>query len=82
MATQLEYPEASGVIITGTTPLGPAARRNVIRGEKLLEINGEPIETTEDVRRILGGVREGEIVSLRLGRPDQSSRIVNVRAGG
>ena len=82
LAAQLGYAEAGGVIITGTTPLGPAARRTVVRGEKILEIDGQPVGTTEDVRRILGGVNDGEIVSLRLGRPDDSSRIVNVRAGG
>jgi len=82
LATQLNYPEAGGVVISGTTPLGPADRRNVIRGEKILEINGEAVESPQDVRRILSGVEDGEIVSLRLGRPDASSRIVNVRAGG
>jgi len=82
LAAQWGYDEAGGVAITNVTPLGPAGRRNVVRGERLLEINGEPMEATEDVRRALAGVEEGEIVSLRLGRPDGSSRIVNIRAGG
>jgi serine protease Do len=82
LANQLGYSEAEGVVISNTTPLGPAARRNVVRGEKILEINGETVETPQDVRRILSGVANGEVVSLRLGRPDDSSRIVNVRAGG
>lgn len=82
LAQLMGYNEAGGVVITGITPLGPAARRRIGRGEKILEINGQGVETTSDVNRILSGVEAGEVVSLRLGFMDGSSRIVNVRAGG
>ncbi len=76
------YEEAGGVIITGVTRLGPADRRGVGRGEKLLSINDEPIETPDDVRRVLRGVEPGQVVSLVLGGPQGTTRVVNVRAGG
>ncbi|MGD2120628.1 MAG: trypsin-like peptidase domain-containing protein, partial [Gemmatimonadota bacterium] len=75
------YEEAGGVIITGVTRLGPADRRGVARGLKLLSIDNEPIETPDDVRRVLRGVESGEVVSLVLGDPDGGTRVVNVRAG-
>jgi len=82
LARAMEYNEAGGVVITSITPLGPASRRGVIRGEKILEINGQAVEVPGDVNRILSGVEAREVVSLRLGYIDGSTRIVNVRAGG
>ena len=82
LAQQFGYTEAGGVVITEVSRLGPAGRRNVLPGDKILEIDHQSVATPDDVRRILRGVQEGSVVSLRLGRPDGSSRIVNVRAGG
>jgi serine protease Do len=82
LAQQLGFAEAGGVVISQVTPLGPAGRRGVAQGEKLLEINSEPVSTPDDVRRILRGVQDGTVVSLLLGRPDGSSRIVTVRVTG
>jgi serine protease Do len=82
VAQQLGYPEAGGVVISEVTPLGPAGRRNIRRGEKILEINNQQVTTPDDVRRILRGIQEGAVVSLRLGTPDGGTRIVNVRAAG
>jgi serine protease Do len=82
LAQQLGFAEAGGVVISQVTPLGPAGRRGVAQGEKLLEINNETVNTPDDVRRILRGVQDGTVVSLLLGRPDGSSRIVTVRVTG
>ena len=82
MADQLGYEEAGGAIITDVTPLGPAGRRGVVRFEKILQINGEAVSSPDEVRRVLQRVSAGEIVSLRLGFRDGTTRIVNVRAGG
>jgi serine protease Do len=81
-AQEFGYDEARGVYVADVTTLGPASRRGVIRGEKILEINGETVSSTDDVREILGRAEAGDVVSLRLGRPDGTSRIVNVRASG
>ena len=82
LAQQLGYSEAGGVIVTEVSPLGPAGRRGIRRGEKILEINGEPVSSPDDVRSILRGVQEGAIVSLLLGWRDETTRILNVRAAG
>jgi serine protease Do len=82
LARVIGYSEPGGVVITEITQLGPASRRGVRRGEKILEINGEAIATPSDVNRVISGVDEGQIVSLRLGYMDGSNRIINVRAGG
>ena len=61
------YDRAGGVIITEVTPGGPAARRGIGPGLKLLEINGQAIETPEDVRTVLRNVEDRQIVSLVVG---------------
>jgi serine protease Do len=82
LAERMGYEEAGGVVITSTVPLGPANRRGIRRGEKILEVNGQAVGTSRDLERILDGVQPGEVVALRLGFVDGSSRTVTVRAGG
>jgi len=82
LADRIGYDEAGGVVITDTQPLGPASRRGIITGEKILAINEQSVESPDDVNRILRNVESGEVVALRLGRPDGTVRTVTVRAGG
>ena len=69
------------MVVAEVTPLGPADRRNIVRGEKNLEINGAAMRTPGDVRQALADVDPGEVVSLPIGLPDGTSQIVNIRAG-
>jgi serine protease Do len=79
LADRMGYAEAGGVVITQTTPLGPAARRGIGPGAKILEVNDEPVETPADLTRILRAVPGGQVISLLLGFIDGSTTIVNVR---
>jgi serine protease Do len=82
LAQRWGFESPGGVVITQVTPLGPAARRGIGFGAKILSINGQAVDTQDDVRRILGAVLSGEVVSLRLGAADGSTTLINVRAGG
>jgi Do/DeqQ family serine protease len=82
MAQRYGYETPGGVVITQTTRLGPADRRGIGPGAKILSINGQEVDTPDDVRRILDGVSSGEVVSLRLGFPNGDTSLINVRAGG
>jgi Do/DeqQ family serine protease len=82
MAERFGYESPGGVIITQTTRLGPADRRGIGPGAKILSINGQEVNAPDDVRRILEGVSSGEVVSLRLGFPNGDTSLINVRAGG
>ncbi len=79
LARTLGYDEAGGVVVSQVTPLGPAGRRGISEGQKILAINGLPVQSPEDVRQALSLVQAGEVVSLRIGLPDNTSQIVNVR---
>lgn len=76
---ELGYERAEGVVITDVDPTGPAARRGVGPGLKLLEINDQPVETREDVKEILDGVSSGDVVAMRVGFRNGDTRIVHVR---
>lgn len=80
LAEQFGYPEAGGVIVDAVQPGGPAARRGLTGpGWKILEVDREPVENLDDMKRLLDAVAEGDVVSLRVGTPDGSSRVVNIR---
>jgi serine protease Do len=79
LARSLGYEDASGVIVSSLEPLGPAARRGVARGLKVLEVNGTEVESTGDIDRALLSVEQGTVVSLLLQSPDGRTRIANVR---
>ena len=78
-AAQLGYDLSQGVVVGGVTPAGPAGRRGVLRGELVRSINGTSISSVSDAEAALSAVGPGTIVSLRLERPDGSSRVVNLR---
>ena len=82
LAQRMGYEESGGVVITQVARLGPAGRRGVLVGEKILQVNGQAVESTGDLNRILEGIRGGEVVSLLLGFLDGTTRIINVRAAG
>ncbi len=82
LAQRYGYETPGGVIISQVTPLGPAARKGIGFGAKIMSINGQTVATQEDVRGALNRVSSGDVVSLRLGFPDGTTTIVNVRAGG
>jgi serine protease Do len=82
LARRWGYERPGGVIITQTSPLGPAGRRGIGPGAKILSVNGQDIETPDDVRRVLSGISTGEVVSILLGFPQGNTTLINVRAGG
>jgi serine protease Do len=69
----------SGVVITEIDPRGAAA--GFVGGGMLIErINGQPVETVDDLETIANGLDAGDVVTLIVLRPDTGARtIVNYR---
>ncbi|MBT8403295.1 MAG: trypsin-like peptidase domain-containing protein [Gemmatimonadetes bacterium] len=82
LADRYGYAEAEGIVITELQRASAAARRGLLAGERIVAIDGEPVGETDDVRRLLAEVEPGAIVQLVVMRPDDSSRVVNVRMPG
>jgi serine protease Do len=79
-AREFNFNEVDGVLITDVQLNGPAQRRGLVPGYKILEMNREPVEDMDDVRRIMAGVDAGEIVTLHVATPEDSRRIIHVRS--
>lgn len=79
VARQFGYEEAGGVVIRGISQGGAAARANLNPGEKILAIDRAQVNSVDDVNRLLGDASAGDVVSFRLGGPDGSTRVVNIR---
>ena len=73
-AREYGYEDVDGVVITDVQINGPAARRGLTAGWRILEINQEPVENLSDVRRIMAGIDAGEIAILQVARWDDADR--------
>ena len=78
-AREYGYEDVDGVVITDVQINGPAARRGVTAGWRILEINQEPVEKQSDVEEIMEDVDPGEIVSLHVTSPGDARRTYHVR---
>jgi len=66
--------EIEGVVITRVLPVSPAADENLIRGDVILEANGETIETVDQLREIVSEVPDGGYLRLYVQRPQMGGR--------
>ena len=78
-ASAFGYEDASGALISRVAVNGPAARRGVTPGWKVMEINRQPISNAEDAYTVLQGLNEGEIVTLHLSAPSDARQIIHIR---
>jgi serine protease Do len=78
-ALEFGYDEVDGVVITDVVVNGPAERRGVAPGWKILEINREPVRRRSDVDRIMAKVEPGGIVTLHVAAPNDNRQIFHIR---
>jgi serine protease Do/serine protease DegQ len=69
IAEQVQLPkDAEGVIVTDTTPGGPADRAGVKRGDVILSVNGRTIESQEKLRLTISEMAPDSKVALSVSR--------------
>ena len=78
-AQEFRFDEVDGVVITAVQLNGPASRRGLGVGWKILEINREQVSSMTDVRRIMRGVDSGEVVTLHVANGADTRQIVHIR---
>jgi len=66
--------DVNGVVITRVMPVSPAADQGLIRGDVILEANGETIERVDQLRDIIGEVDAGGYLRLYVQRPQAGGR--------
>ena len=71
-----------GVLIVGVTGGSPAAEAGVLVGDILLQLDGQPVESPEDLLDLLTGERVGRQVTVRVlrgGRPHDLAATIGER---
>lgn len=82
LAQQLQLEQQDGVVVTQVSPGSPALTAGLRPGHILLQINGQPVRTAQDVARAAGALEPGAVVSLRLRDRQLGETIVNYRTRG
>jgi serine protease Do len=82
LRSQLGVTATDGVVIAGVQPYSAAAAAGVRTGQLLLQINGQPVRSIDDARRMAGTLRAGSVASLRVRDPELGETIINYRVGG
>jgi S1-C subfamily serine protease len=69
-ATQLGLdPDLRGALVMGVVPESPAEDANLSEGDLIVSLNGEPIESADDVSGVLRDLDPGETVEVGFIRP-------------
>lgn len=58
----------SGVEVVSLDPQGPAKRSGILPGDILVEMNGHPVESVDDLHRLLSDIAVGGMVRIALVR--------------
>ena len=74
-AGRLKLPDGTrGVMVSRVEPMSPAFDAEIERGHVVLEINRQPVDSLEAYRRLTGGARAGDILTLYLYKPELEQR--------
>jgi S1-C subfamily serine protease len=79
---KLGVSQESGLLVVGVEAGGPAEQGGVIIGDLLVELGGQAIQTTEDLRSHLGSERVGQSTPVRVirgGEPRQLTVTIGER---
>ena len=80
MVRHLELARESGVEVASLDPRGPAGASGVLPGDIVVAMNGSPVESVDDLHRLLSEVAAGDFARLDLVR-GMERRIVEVVVG-
>ncbi|HTS56242.1 MAG TPA: Do family serine endopeptidase [Terriglobales bacterium] len=78
LADRLDIPAGKGVVVRDVKPGSFADDKNIIRGDVILEINRQPVNSEEDFNRVTSNLKSGQDVvflirQLRAGREGGTS---------
>jgi serine protease Do len=68
----------TGAFVVGTLADGPAAAAGIGEGDVIVGLNGEAVDSPEDLGSVLDGLKPGDAVSVELAEPEGGTRTVEV----
>jgi serine protease Do len=81
VATQLQMEGAQGVLVAAVSDGGPADRAGVEKGDVIVEVNRTPVTKPAEITSIVGKLKDGDLVLLRVRRGD-GALFIPVPVGG
>lgn len=79
-AVQPQVDPNTGVLVSSVAEAGPAAEAGIVRGDILLEYEGAPLETFQDLQEKLSASNPGDSVAITVLHGDEE-RVINVTLG-
>jgi len=67
-----EVPEVNGVLVVRVLPKTPAAAAGMRRGDVILQIDGKPVTTAEQLQNLVENSRLGQTLQIKVQRGNQS----------
>jgi len=80
LAKQFGLPQAGGALVGEVSPDTPAARAGIKRGDVILQLNGQPVTSANDLRLHISQLAPGTNVKLQISR-DGKTQDVSVALG-
>ncbi|MCM0594414.1 MAG: HhoA/HhoB/HtrA family serine endopeptidase [Gloeotrichia echinulata DVL01] len=71
----IEIPELNGVLVMRVIPNSPAARAGIRRGDVIVQIDGKPITTAEQLQNVVEESRLGQVLQLKVQRGNQTQQL-------
>jgi Do/DeqQ family serine protease len=68
-------PEVNGVIVVRVLPNTPAATAGLRRGDVILEIDGKPIRSAEELQTLVENSRLGQSLQVKIQRGDRTQQL-------
>ncbi len=81
VARELGVSADQGVLVVAVTPDGPAGTAGIRRNDLLLEANRQPLKSVDQLVSVIGKMKPGQVVVLRVQRGQQAN-YVPVKLGG
>ena len=79
LAKQYGLRSTTGVVVAEADRSGPAARQGIVRGVRIVSVDGQPVNDVTAFRRLVERKRAGQVVSLVLEFNNGQQGIENIR---
>jgi serine protease Do len=79
LAKQYGLRSTSGVVVAEYDRAGPAARQGVVRGVRIVSVDGQPVNDVATFRRLVERKRAGQVVSLIVEFTNGQQGVENIR---
>ncbi len=76
----IQIPEVNGVFVMQVVPNSPAASAGIRRGDVIVQVDGKPITSAEQLQNFVEDSRLGQVLQVKVQRGNQTQQI-SVRTG-